>query len=145
MWRKIQIPRRNFRQLPGVISMRKIIVPIGLPGAGKTHFYFSNKSVLGTRVDMDVYIGSSLIEALTEVLKTPGDLYLDGLFLTEVSHNIIKAADKSKVYFYYFNTPRMICEYRDDDRVREGKRDKTSTATIQNARINLPKGYKNVL
>ena len=115
--------------------MRVIFVPIGYPGAGKTFYY--NKHIrkgLMTRIDMDVFIGRKLEDVLPDVLKTQGNLYLDGLFITEASQNILLGTNET-IAFIYFNTSKETC--LENDRTRNRKQ--SSAAIIKHAKIHKPK------
>lgn len=118
--------------------MRTLYVPIGLPGAGKTTYFKSQN--FGTRIDMDKYVGKKLNEVLIEVLKTSGDLYLDGLFITETSQKIIEKFNENIIYIF-LDTPKEICLIRDAARVQYNIRKKNSISIIKNAKIHLPKKY----
>ena len=112
--------------------MRILLAPIGFPGSGKTKFYDKISRIIKLGyVDMDAYKGQELSEVLTEVLKTPGDLYLDGLFLTKKTQNILLDYG---VEFIYFDITREQCIINDLQRNRTLK----CTSIINNAQLNKP-------
>ncbi|MCD6435696.1 MAG: hypothetical protein J7L15_04850 [Clostridiales bacterium] len=111
---------------------RTLLAPIGLPGAGKTTFYKSLRPNI-KRIDMDMYKGN-LKTVLKEVLNSKeneGDLYLDGLFLTKETQDILIL---NNVKFIFFNTPKTVCLDNDTNRSRTTK----CTWIIQNIKPNKP-------
>ncbi len=114
--------------------MRIVYVPIGLPGAGKTTYFKTLKNV--TRIDMDKFIGCKLTDVLGDVLKTPGDIYLDGLFLSKKVQDIIQ--NITNVQFIYFDTTREQCLINDKKRNRA----KSSANIIKNAEVHKPERSK---
>lgn len=88
---------------------------------------------------MDKFKNSSLRETLDKVLGIPGDLYLDGLFITEISQNILLETGEY-INFILFTVTRDWCLKNDKKR-----RKLSSRAIIENAKVHVPENYKEVL
>ncbi len=125
-----------------------IIVPVGLPGSGKTTY---GQSIAGDGVEVidfdELSKKYSLIEALQKVdwntMDSDKDFYLDGLFITEEVQEEI-ANNFYDIKWLYFDTPRDECIKRDRNRVKSEGREKSSEAIIENAYIRRPEYYYTV-
>lgn len=122
----------------------KVVIPIGLPGAGKTRYGLINNYTI---IDMDKYIGHSLKEVLQNLDLPQGEVYLDGLFITETSQKILTKFFTEKnipIEFVYIDAPRNRCLLIDKSRVILEKRKASSEFIIKNAKVNVPKDCKKV-
>ena len=125
--------------------MRTIYVTVGLPASGKTSYY-DNLVHYGeqvTLIEMDKFRGQSLRSTLETIQFPKGNIYLDGLFITKTSQDIIveffNTFKDTKIEFLYFNTSKQRCLLRDKSRVVMEERNKSCTNIIRNAKINIPR------
>lgn len=117
-------------------NTRTIYVPVGLPGSGKTTYFNILQKRGITRINMDKFISSRLSDVLLDVLRQDGDLYLDGLFLTKISQDIIIQTGEN-IVFLWFDVKRSTCLQNDRNR----KREKNSEITIKYTKVHKPEDY----
>jgi len=104
-------------------KIRRVYVPIGLPGAGKTAYFNKLRKFNVKRINMNNFKNKQLDQVLDHVLCTNGNLYLDGAFLSKNDQNLIKEKvenDLSKVVF--------LCLASDSE----------TSETIKLANVNVP-------